>query len=177
MKLIPLGSLAALLTLAAAVPASAHEVYGGVYAHDVDTVFTKGGIDEGVDLQLGWRGNRIGALRAIGSPSPHAFVSLNSEGDTNYAVAGLDWKIGGPLYFRPGIGLAVHDRSSRIVRDGIRGDFGSRVLFAPQAGVGYQLNERLSIEASWVHLSHGRLFSRQNPGMDSLGVRLNYSFR
>ena len=32
---------------------------------------------------------------------------------------------------------------------------------------------RLSIEASWVHMSHAQLFGRENPGIDNLGVRLN----
>jgi hypothetical protein len=31
----------------------------------------------------------------------------------------------------------------------------------------------MSVEASWVHMSHATLFSRQNPGIDNLGVRLN----
>ena len=59
----------------------------------------------------------------------------------------------------------------------LRTDLGSRILFAPELGVGYQLSERMSLEATWVHLSHGQLFSRQNPGMDSLGVRLSYRLR
>ncbi|WP_366926204.1 acyloxyacyl hydrolase [uncultured Sphingomonas sp.] len=43
--------------------------------------------------------------------------------------------------------------------------------------MGVRIGERLSVEASWVHLSHARLFSSQNPGMDSFGVRLNYRLR
>jgi lipid A 3-O-deacylase len=39
--------------------------------------------------------------------------------------------------------------------------------------VGTRINSRISIEASWVHLSHAQLFARQNPGIDNLGVRLN----
>ena len=51
--------------------------------------------------------------------------------------------------------------------------FGSRILFEPEIAVGAEINDRLSIEASWVHMSHGTLFSRQNPGIDNFGVRLN----
>ena len=54
---------------------------------------------------------------------------------------------------------------------------GSRILFAPEIGVGAQLTDRVSVEASWVHLSHAQLFSRHNPGMDTIGLRLNYRFR
>jgi hypothetical protein len=131
-----------------------------------------------MNTQIGWRGDRIAALKAIGSPSPYAFVSVNNGGNTNFSAAGLSWRIGGRLYLRPGVGIAVHDRSSRMVRpDGYRGDLGSRVLFEPELGIGYRLGRRTSLEASWVHLSHAFLFSRQNPGVDIIGIRYNYELR
>lgn len=169
----------AVLALMAALPApaAAAELFGGAYAHDVDTVFTKGGFEGGLDFQIGWRGERLAGLRIIGAPAPHVFASINSEGDTNYAAAGLDWKIGGKAYLRPGVGLAVHDRKSRLVRAGRRLDLGSRILFELEMGIGYELSDRVSIEASWIHLSHARLFSAQNPGIDNFGLRLNYRFR
>ena len=46
-------------------------------------------------------------------------------------------------------------------------------LFEPEFGLGVQASDRLSVEASWVHLSHAQLFSRQNPGIDTIGLRLN----
>ena len=52
-------------------------------------------------------------------------------------------------------------------------DFGSRVLFEPELGIGAQLSDRLSVEASWVHMSHGQLAGKENPGIDNLGARLN----
>ena len=51
--------------------------------------------------------------------------------------------------------------------------FGSRVLFEPELGIGTRINNRLSVEASWVHMSHAQLFGGENPGIDNLGVRLN----
>jgi hypothetical protein len=51
------------------------------------------------------------------------------------------------------------------------------VLFEPEIGVGVEVTERMSVEASWVHMSHATLFSGQNPGIDNIGVRLNYRFR
>ena len=83
----------------------------------------------------------------------------------------------GNHFVRPGIGVAVHSRSSRGVVDGVRTDLGSRILFEPELGIGFDASERFSIEASWVHLSHGQLLSGQNPGMDSVGVRLTYKLR
>ncbi len=155
--------------------AQASELFAGVLAHDVNTPLTLGGFEPGGDLQLGWRGGQVGALRVIGSPSPYVFGSLSTAGETNFVAAGVSWRFGGDLYVRPGIGVAVHDRESFIVgEDGFRRDLGSRVLFEPEIGVGYQVNQRLSVEASWVHLSQGQVLSDQNPGMDSIGVRLNY---
>jgi hypothetical protein len=168
---------AALALAAAAAPAHGQELFGGVFVHDVDTGLTKSGIEEGVDLELGWRGDRIGFLRAVGGPSPHAFVSINSAGDTHFAAAGISWKIGDRVYLRPGIGLAVHTGPGRVVPGDDRIDFGSRILFAPEIGVGARVSERLSVEASWVHLSHAQLFSPQNPGLDTIGVRLSYRLR
>ncbi|HYJ30333.1 MAG TPA: acyloxyacyl hydrolase [Allosphingosinicella sp.] len=164
-----------LLLAAAATPAHADEIFGGVYAHDVDSPLNLRGYGDGVDLQLGWRGERLRGLAAIGAPSPHAFVALNSAGDAHYAAAGISWKIGGQVYVRPGIGLAVHTAPSF---DGPRPErsLGSRVLFAPELAVGVALGERASLEASLVHLSHATLLGRHNPGMDNIGLRLNYRF-
>ena len=165
------------LTMIAATPAEAEEIFGGLLAHDIDSPLTKGGLENGVDVELGWRGGRIGALRFIGAPSPYAFASLATSGETHFAAAGLSWRLGGRLFVRPGIGLAVHTRGSRGVARGFRTDLGSRLLFEPELGIGYQVSDRVTVEASWVHISGGQLLSRQNPGMDSVGLRLSYRLR
>lgn len=165
------------MAMMASGPAQAAEVYGGVLAHDIDSPLTHGGREGGADFQLGWRGDRIGALNFIGAPSPYLFGSLHSGGDTHYAAAGVSWRIGGRLFLRPGIGIAVHTRSDDGVENGRRTDLGSRVLFEPELSLGYQISDRMVVEASWVHLSHAQLLSRQNPGMDSVGIRLSYRLR
>ena len=163
---------------AIAAPASAGELYGGVYKHAVDTPFTLDTQEGGVDVQAGYRFEPVEALSFIGKPQPYVFASANLDGDTNFAAVGLSWKLGdGPVYVRPGIGLAVHDAPSLRVNPatGIRTDLGSRVLFEPEIAIGTQLSERVSIEASWVHISNARLFNRdQNPGIDAIGVRANF---
>jgi hypothetical protein len=116
-------------------------------------------------------------LKAVGGPRPHAFASVNSAGNTHFASAGISWTIGKRIYLRPGIGLAVHTGPGSVVPGDDRIDFGSRILFAPELGLGARLNGQVSVEASWVHLSHAQLFGPQNPGLDTIGVRLNYRFR
>jgi len=163
-----------LFLLLVAAPAQASEIFGGLLAHDVDTPLTKGGFEDGADVEIGFRGGRLGFL---GGPSPYAFASIATGGETHMAAAGLSWRLGGRLYARPGLGLAVHSRSSHGVMNGLRTDLGSRVLFEPELGLGYQLSDRVAVEATWVHVSHAQLFSRQNPGMDSIGIRLSYRLR
>jgi hypothetical protein len=158
--------------LIAAAPAQAGEVFAGLYAHDVDTPFSKTIHEGGRDYEFGYRWNRLAGLGFIGGPAPYAFASINSRGDTSLAAAGLGWRIGGPIYLRPGIGVAVHTGPAYRVRDGRRTDLGSRVLFEPELAVGFAVLPRASIEASWVHVSHAQLFSHQNPGIDMIGARV-----
>ena len=158
----------------AAGPAQASELFAGLFAHDVDLPLTAGGLEGGADIELGWRGSRISALGFLGAPSPYVFASAHSGGDTHFAAAGLSWRIGGRLFARPGLGIAVHSRSSHGVANGLRTDLGSRVLIEPELGLGWQIGERVAIEATWVHMSHAQLLSRQNPGMDSIGIRLTF---
>jgi lipid A 3-O-deacylase len=161
----------------AATPAQAAEIFAGILAHDVDSPLTKGGLENGVDVEFGWRGGRIRALRFIGSPSPYAFASFAAGGETHFGAAGLSWRLGGRLFVRPGVGLAVHTRGSRGVFQGFRTDLGSRILFEPELGIGYDVSDRVTLEATWVHISQAQLFSRQNPGMDSVGIRVSYRLR
>lgn len=165
-----------ILILAAgfAGPANAGEVFGGLFVHGVNTPLSLGGSPEGgVDVQLGYRGEPI--VQGTGL-QPYAFVSANSKGDTHFAAAGLSWKFGDRVYVRPGLGIAVHTGSSRNTSNPFndRIEFGSRILFEPEIGIGARVSDRMTIEASWVHLSHAGLFGRQNPGLDSIGARFSW---
>lgn len=162
-------SIAAALT--AATPAHAGEIFGGVFVHAVETPLSlQGDREGGADLQLGYRGGRIGRTPL----QPYVFGSLHTKGDTSFVAAGLSARFGRRLYVRPGLGIAIHNGSDDEFSRPDRLAFGSRILFAPELGVGYQVSERASVEASWLHLSHGQLLSGQNPGMDSIGARLNW---
>ncbi|UVI39716.1 acyloxyacyl hydrolase [Qipengyuania spongiae] len=176
MRLLP---IAACIAAGLAAPAQAEEVFGGIYAHGVDTPFTFDTGEGGLDVQIGVRSDRIQALDFLGKPAAHVFGSLNSrEGGTDFVAAGLSWTIGaGPVYVRPGIGLALHNAPELRVdpETRIRTDLGSRILFEPEIAIGTNLSERLSVEASWVHISNARLLDRdQNPGIDMIGARVNW---
>jgi lipid A 3-O-deacylase len=159
--------LPTLLLLASA--AQADEVFGGLYVHDVKLPTDKSGIENGMDIQLGYRGGRIGHTPL----QPYIFGALNTAGQTSYAAAGLSARFGRSIYIRPGLGIAIHNGSADKFYRTDKIAFGSRVLFEPELAVGTQINSRLSIEASWVHMSHAQLFGRENPGIDNLGVRVN----
>lgn len=176
-------AIAASAMLAISAPATAQEAFVGAYFHEVDTPFTLPVNESGADIQAGYRFAPVEALDFIGKPSPYLFASVNTAGDTSFAGGGLSWKVGvtqigdSAVYLRPGIGLIVHDgpelRVDPVTRR--RTDLGSRVLFEPEIAIGVAVSDRVSVEASWVHISHARLFdSQQNPGIDMMGLRVNF---
>jgi lipid A 3-O-deacylase len=177
-KVLALAIAAGALAAVQSSPASANEIFGGVYVHGVDTPLTLGGDPEdGVDLQLGWRGSPIG--RVLGMPlQPYVFGALNTAGDTHYAAVGLSTKFGDRVYVRPGLGIAVHTGSAAEFDNPFndRVEFGSRILFAPEIGIGVRVSPRVTAEASLVHLSHATILGGQNPGIDNIGVRVNVAF-
>jgi lipid A 3-O-deacylase len=174
--LLKLLALLGALLAALAIPSTAQagELFGGVHVHDVKTPLDDSGIESGVDLSLGYRGGSIGHLWRA-QLQPYFFAAVNSAGNTNYAAVGVAAKfpLGGTWYLRPGIGLAIQTGSAGKYYRTDKIAFGSRILAEPEIGVGTQLSRRLSIEASWVHMSHGQLFGKENPGIDNLGVRVN----
>jgi lipid A 3-O-deacylase len=167
MKTIPAALAIALSTSASS--ARADQLWIGLYQHDVTMSETK--FETGQDIKAGWIGDPIESFRSIGRPALHLLVSKSLNWGTNYVAAGLNWTFGTRVYVRPGIGLSVNDGPSRAYREGRRVDLGSPVTFEPELALGWRATERVSLEASWVHLSHATIFSRQNRGIDSLGVR------
>lgn len=175
MQKYPVAFLAGAIVAICPGAASAAEIFGGIYKHDVETPLTKSGnVESGADLQVGWRGGRIGMTPL----QPYVFGALNTAGDTSYAAVGLSAKFGKRVYIRPGLGIAIHTGSAANfeIPNNNEIEFGSRVLFEPELGIGVQVAPRISAEASWVHMSHAQIFGRQNPGIDNIGVRVNVGF-
>lgn len=181
--------------------AQASEAFVGVYAHDVTFIgdaigLGAAGREDGADIHVGYRTGRIDALHVIGRPQVHAFVSINTNNTSNFVAAGFDWRVGikGPLYLRPGIGLAYTDGKTELPPANVPGlsqaeidrrtflyyhriAFGSHVLFEPELALGYDVSKSVAVEASYTHLSNGQIFHRgKNQGLDDAGVRLIWKF-
>jgi lipid A 3-O-deacylase len=191
------------VALGCAAPAMAEEAFVGVYKHDVTFIGNAVGLgaagrEDGADIHLGYRTDKLENLRWLGKPQVHAMVSINTKNTSNFVAAGFDWKIElgqpGGFYFRPGIGLAYTDgkaglppanapgltqaeRDRRTYLYYHRIDFGSKVLFEPELALGYQVSDKVSVELSYTHLSNGQIFHQgKNQGLDDAGVRLVYAF-
>ncbi len=182
----------------AASPAVAGEAFAGVYAHDIDDQISNGHFEKGPQIVFGARTAALDELAFLYKPRVHLIVGVNSHrGGTNYVAAGASWRfhpLGGErFYFEPGVGLAIHDghvnlpspdapglsqvESARRLNDyKTKLDLGSRVLFEPELTFGWQATSRLSVELSWIHLSHGQLAGHYNPGLGDLGVRAVYRY-
>ena len=196
-------AVAACVAVALAAPAMAGEAFVGVYKHDVTFLGKAVGLgaagrEDGVDVHVGYRTNRIESLRWLGKPQVHAFVSINSNNTSNFVATGFDWPIelGAPggFYLRPGFGLAYTDGAAglppvnqpgisqaeidrRLVLYNTRIDFGSKVLFEPELALGYKLSDKVAAELSYTHLSNGQIFHQgKNQGLDDAGARLVYKF-
>jgi hypothetical protein len=158
-------------------PALGQEAFVGVYAHGVDTPFSLHTGEGGTNFAVGYRFPPLQALSVIGEPEPYVVGALNMSGDASFAGAGISWSFSkGALYVRPAIALVVHNGPDHRLNHTAsrRTELGSRVVFEPEISVGYSFNKKLALEASWMHLSHARLFnSKQNPGIDMVGARLN----
>ncbi|OHB29266.1 MAG: hypothetical protein A2790_12875 [Phenylobacterium sp. RIFCSPHIGHO2_01_FULL_69_31] len=186
------------LVCAATVGASAAragEVFLGAYAHDVDDGISYGKFEDGAQIVGGVRTTALDELKFLGRPRVHLLAGVNTAGGTNYAAAGLAWRfnLSERVYVQPGIGLAIHDgrvnlpspdapgltpeeRLKRLRDFQTKLDLGSRVLFEPELSVGWKATRRLSVELSWIHLSHAKLAGDYNPGVGDVGVRLLYRY-
>jgi hypothetical protein len=189
--------LAASLALLAG-PALAGEGFLGVYAHDIDDQISKGHYEEGPQIVGGVRTAALDELAFLYRPRVHLIVGVSTRhGGTNYVASGLSWRfypLGGErFYFEPGVGVALHDghvnlpspdepglslvESQKRLRDWrTKLDLGSRVLFEPELTFGWKATRRMSVELSWIHLSHAQLAGRHNPGLGDFGVRAVYRY-
>lgn len=140
------------------------------------------------------------------TPQPYINGTLNLEGNTNHAGAGLLWRqsFGEKIYSDFAFGASIHDGTiDHDIRDYIvnnmidfegygealntQREFGSRVLFREQLTLGYRITPEWSAEVFFEHLSNGfvlgrrpdpnnRFDRRDNDAVDTLGFRVAKRF-
>ncbi|WKL58536.1 acyloxyacyl hydrolase [Asticcacaulis sp. ZE23SCel15] len=196
-----IGALALGVVASVAGSASAGEIYGGAYAHDVTFLGEALGIgaagrEGGADIELGWRSDKKETWDFLRHPSVYVMAAVNTQGDSSHIATGLTWKVNfgetKKWFVRPGFGLAYTDGYDELPdfrtpglsqeeiarRVAMRDDhieFGSKFLFQPNIALGYDLSERTSIELAYIHLSNGQILGQgKNQGLDDLGLRVSY---
>ncbi|NNL86671.1 MAG: acyloxyacyl hydrolase [Myxococcales bacterium] len=158
------------------LPAWLYEVRFAVLSHDVDDLWSgdrrEGGIDWNAELVFGREGWSL--LR--GTVRPQLGVSVNDQGDTSKAYAGLLWEFeadwGG--FFATGIGAAIHN-GELDTNDPDRKELGSRVLFRIPIELGVRIGGHHRISIAFDHVSNANL-ADENEGLDTLGLRYGYRF-
>ena len=168
----------------------------GVYQHDIDDRFSFGHMEHGKQIVVGFRTAALDELSFILKPRVHLIAGVNTAGGTDYVAGGLSWRFnfgGDRFYFSPGVGVGIHNGSVNLPSPYAAGltpaeqqrrlynwehklDLGSRVLFEPEWSLGWRATDRLSLELSWIHLSHAQLAGHQNPGLGDFGVRAVYRY-
>ena len=148
---------------AAASPAQAGEIFGGLYVHDVDTPLT---------LERGRGRRRRPARLARRAASPRLRLQP-------YAVRRGQHGRARPIMRAVGSPASSATRSSSVRASASRSTPARRANFErPQqrqdrlrqprpvrarAGVGTSINDRMTLEASWVHMSHGSAVRQAEP--------------
>ncbi|MCB5177691.1 MULTISPECIES: acyloxyacyl hydrolase [Microvirga] len=111
-------------------------------------------------------------------PRPHVGGSLNFDGRTSFAYAGLSWTVDitPNLFVEGSLGGAIHngkDRPSHL-QDHHQA-MGCSPLFREAGSVGVRLSANWSLMATVEHLSNAGSCS-DNRGLTNIGARVGYSF-
>jgi hypothetical protein len=111
-------------------------------------------------------------------PRPHIGGSLNFDGQTSFAYAGLSWAIDvTPNIFVEGsFGGAIHNGKDSSDPLSDRQTMGCSPLFRESGSVGVRLSANWSLMATIEHLSDGGTCSDENRGLTNVGARVGYSF-
>jgi len=144
----------------------------GVLAHDRG--FASDNHENGVDLNLELQ---FAPLDLPGSPRPHLGATLNFQGDTNMAYAGLGFRLwdAPQWFFDFHLSAALHD--GPLHKDPVgcdqNSDCGYGVRIMPRAGfeIGYAINPVESVSLLYDHMSHKWIIEGENEGLEHIGVR------
>ncbi len=157
------------------------EVKIGVLAHDI--AFLGGSKEKGADINSEVLFTSPSFLKFAWSPRPHLGVSVNTNGDTSHAYAGLTWEwalfrnvlrqndaFTGGFSFGPSFNNGLTD-----TRRNDRKALGSNILFHESVELGYRITPMHSISVYTDHISNARL-AKRNEGITNAGLRLGLKF-
>jgi lipid A 3-O-deacylase len=152
------------------------ELRVGVFDHDIGILSRarESGIDGNLEVLFTSPDNSLFGF--FFSPRPHIGITVNSDGNTSEAYAGLTWEIGAgsPLFFNFSIGGAIH--SGKLdTDDPDRKALGARALFRESVELGYRFAERQSLSLYLSHISNAWL-ADPNEGLENVGIRYGYRF-
>ena len=193
MKCIPLLVLIGLLARAPAALAEDASWRVGLVEHNIHI----GGYGEkqshegGVNLEADLVGAPIRDLSVIFAPRPYVMASINTDGDTSFAAAGLYWRWRPNRVWsvEPGFGLAVHDSELHnpfpdsdpraAIFQRAHQLLGTRLLFCDTLALDRDIGGGRTIGLGFEHLSNGgKLFGqRDNESLNELGLRYSATFR
>jgi lipid A 3-O-deacylase len=111
-----------------------------------------------------------------GSILPALGTTINLDGYTSkaYLDALWQWDCAINMFYAVGLGVAVHNGET-FTHDPEFKQLGRRVLFHPNAEIGYRLNEHHSVSLYIEHISNASTAGK-NKGLDTLGARYGYRF-
>ncbi|NIX78197.1 acyloxyacyl hydrolase [Microvirga terricola] len=111
-------------------------------------------------------------------PRPHIGGSVNFDGRTSFAYAGLSWTVDltPQLFVEGSFGGAVHNGSrNHVSTPADLQPLGCSPLFREAGSVGVRLAANWSVVATIEHLSNAGSCS-ENRGLTNVGARVGYSF-
>lgn len=184
-------AVTAAAVVAPAATAQVDSVRVGVMQHNICVIDCKN-----ADKEDG--PNIVGEARFVspdwlgwaGAPHPYVMASANTQENTSYVAAGLEWdfQVAPGWHVEPGFGYALHDGY-------IRNKFangtpeaaafsdqhvllGSRDLFRSSLALTWDMSNDFALQAIYEHLSHGQVLGTgRNQGLDEVGLRAVWKFK
>jgi lipid A 3-O-deacylase len=156
--------------------AAIYELKFGALAHDVPYMWSgfhrePYNVDLNLEVMFGPSIKLWG-----GSIRPALGTTINFDGHTSkaYLDARWQWECASNMFYAVGLGVAVHNGET-FTPDPEFKQLGRRVLFHPNAEIGYRLGEHHSVSLYFEHISNASTAAK-NQGLDTLGVRYGYRF-
>jgi len=118
-------------------------------------------------------------LEVIGSPRPLLGTEIAVSDDPIHVIyGGLNWEAHVTERLYLGFSGGGSWNSSQVTTNSSSGatkDLGSSFLFLLQASIGYDITEKVTVQAFYNHFSNAYLATK-NPGLESVGGRLGVRF-